>query len=99
MGGIWRISPLSAPRSKPERVELTVNDESERIVELERRLHLVREKLVAEVLSSTELCARFEEELTRMNAEVSRLQRQRGVYWKSRSLFGRALRRLGLGPK
>lgn len=99
MGGTSRISQLCAPRSRPELLEEAVSQESERIVELERRLFIARDRLVAEVLFSTELCAKFAEDLTRMNVEVSRLQRQRGLYWRSRSLFRRALRQFGVGAR
>lgn len=76
-----------------------MNRESERIVELERRLFMARDHLVAEVRFSTELCAKFEDDLTRMNVELSRLQRQRGLYWRVRSRLGRAFRRLSMGPR
>ena len=60
----------------------------ERIIELERRLDLARDRLVAEVVSSVKKCVEFEERQIQMDAEIARLRRQRGVYWRMRSRAG-----------
>ena len=69
-------------------------ESSERIVELERRLALARDRLVEEVVSSVQMCVEFEERQVQMDAEIARLRRQRGVYWRMRSRAGRVFRRL-----
>lgn len=74
-------------------------ESGERIVELERRLALARDQLLAEVVYSVEKCAEFADRQARMGAEIAALQRQRGVYWRTRSSVGRVLRRLGFIPR
>lgn len=59
------------------------------ILELERRLDLARDRLVAEVVSAVSICTEFAE----VQAEVG-FCGDNGAYWRIRSRLGRVLRRV-----
>ncbi|WP_146070090.1 hypothetical protein [Cryobacterium sp. Y29] len=71
----------------------------ERILDLERRLDLARDRLVAEVVSAISMCTEFAEVQAGMEAEIGVLRRQRGAYWRIQSRLGRVLPRVENGAR